>query len=63
MKDAAKRIVQCAGSDCADRDDCRRYDERVSALSARWASYDVERQHFGGDCPQLMPTGGKGRQP
>ena len=36
--------IQCAGQQCDEREKCLRYRNRGRAP---WASFDIERKHFG----------------
>lgn len=49
--------VMCAGNSCPGRENCLRYIKRDHS---RWASFDVERKYFGGECPHRL-VAAKGR--
>lgn len=56
--------LNCAGQQCPERDGCRRFEVRIpdGTIKIRgkdfatfaWASFDIERQHFG-NCASLVP--------
>lgn len=58
-------VANCVGAKCPDRGGCLRYlrptwnaskDKQTGKMIVqRWASYDIERQHFG-DCPAKLPA-------
>ena len=48
------KMKLCAGQECLDRDKCLRFKARGNQ---RWASFDIERLVFGGDCPAIETRG------
>lgn len=53
-------LALCPGQNCAQREDCLRY-RRHAAPNQVWASWDIERQQKGGDCPAFDRIPKKGR--
>ncbi len=58
--------LNCAGQSCPEAHECKRYifrqaDHKVKAVDAEvpvfmWASFDIERQHFG-NCSAKLERG------
>lgn len=42
----------CAGQGCEERERCVKY-RRYTAFLQCWASFDIERLRFGGECPSF----------
>lgn len=51
QKRSLSAFVQCAGQGCSDRSGCLRYAKRGGH---EWASWDIERDILGGDCPAII---------
>lgn len=47
-------LAKCAGKDCPQRDDCRRYVE-APAIPARFGSWDSDLARNGGQCDGFFP--------
>jgi hypothetical protein len=45
-------VAKCAGQGCEERDNCLRFRRHIAPLQA-WASFDIERQRLGGECPNF----------
>lgn len=60
-------IAQCVGFECPERNECLRYtrpafyprkDYQTGQWSTQeWASYDIERKHYGNCIAKIVPHG------
>ena len=48
-----KHALACIGRGCAEKARCVKYRRHVATIGQVWATFDLERLHFGGDCPSF----------